>query len=232
MFLIKRTISTFAAHVLVKNYMKLKRMNLMKPLTRKIMNFSLKLIIIRTLRILDKSRMRTLTGHSTLEWDSCFIFIETNNNQNSAHIRQIKNENSDWSLYPWMGFLFHRKLIPEINVTLFLWQFWKSLILNPNYFQWTYSYPHIINLKFSYLECSLTLKHKNNHFDVLFIVVDSKSIPILGLSNSESLNLIKHISAVNASDEQFLSEFFFIVLDNLTPVITPVRKISLALKPE
>ena len=153
------------------------------------------------------------------------FFIETNNNQNSAHIRQIKNENSDWSLYPWMGFLFHRKLIPEINVTLFLWQFWKSLILNPNYFQWTYSYPHIINLKFSYLECSLTLKHKNNHFDVLFIVVDSKSIPILGLSNSESLNLIKHISAVNASDEQFLSEFFFIVLEKqeLSKILTILK---------
>ena len=97
------------------------------------------------------------------------------------------------------------------------------------------------------MECSLTLKHKNNHFDVLFIVVDLKSIPILGLSNSESLNLIKHISAVNASDEQFLSEFFFYcfgetgtlkntnhieIKDNLTPVITPVRKISLALKPK
>ena len=40
-----------------------------------------------------------------------------------------------------------------------------------------------------------------DHFDVSFIVVDSKSIPILGLSTSESLNLIKRISTVNVYDE-------------------------------
>ena len=45
------------------------------------------------------------------------------------------------------------------------------------------------------------------NFDVSFTVVDSKSVPILGLATSESLNLIKRISAVNVSDEQFLSEF-------------------------
>ena len=45
------------------------------------------------------------------------------------------------------------------------------------------------------------------NFDVSFTVVDSKSVPILGLATSESLNLIKPISAVNVSDEQFLSEF-------------------------
>ena len=41
--------------------------------------------------------------------------------------------------------------------------------------------------------------HKKDHFDVLFIAVDSKSAPILGLSTSESLNLIKNISAIKAS---------------------------------
>ena len=56
-------------------------------------------------------------------------------------------------------------------------------------------------------KCSLTLKHKKDHFDVLFIVVNSKSVSILGLATCESLNLIKRISAVNVSDEQFLSEF-------------------------
>ena len=45
------------------------------------------------------------------------------------------------------------------------------------------------------------------NFDVSFTVVDSKSVPILGLATSESLNLIKRISAVNKSDELFLSEF-------------------------
>ena len=39
MFAIKRTISKFAAHMLVRKYMKLKRKNLMNPLTRTIINF-------------------------------------------------------------------------------------------------------------------------------------------------------------------------------------------------
>ena len=69
---------------------------------------------------------------------------------------------------------------------------------------------------------------------------------ILGLATSESLNLIKHISAVIVSDEQFLSEFsdcfgeigtpknthHIGIKDNVTPVVTPVRKIPLALKPK
>ena len=47
------------------------------------------------------------------------------------------------------------------------------------------------NSKVSVLgKCSLTLKHKKDYFDVSFIAVDSFS----------SLNLIKHISAVNVSD--------------------------------
>ena len=58
--------------------------------------------------------------------------------------------------------------------------------------------------------------------------------------------MIKRISAVNVSDEQFLSEFsdrfekigtlknthHFEITDNITPVVTPVRKIPLALKPK
>ena len=62
MFAIKRIISKFAAHVLVKKYMKLKRMNLMNPPTRAIMIFLLKLLIFRTAHILTKSRMKTLIG--------------------------------------------------------------------------------------------------------------------------------------------------------------------------
>ena len=72
------------------------------------------------------------------------------------------------------------------------------------------------------------------NFDVSFIVVDSKSVPVLGLATSESLNLIKRISAVNVSDEQFLSEFSYCfreigtlknthhlqIKDNVTPVVT------------
>ena len=77
-------------------------------------------------------------------------------------------------------------------------------------------------------------------------MVDSKSVSILGLATSESLNLVKHISAVIVSDEQFLSEFsdcfgeigtpenthHIGIKDNVTPMVTPVRKIPLALKPK
>ena len=71
-------------------------------------------------------------------------------------------------------------------------------------------------------------------------------MPILGLATSESLNLIKRISAINVSGEQFLSEFsdcfgeigtlknthHIEIKDNVTPVVTPVRKMPLALKPK
>ena len=91
---------------------------------------------------------------------------------------------------------------------------------------------------------SFTIKHKKGHFDVSFIVVNSKSVPILGLATSESLNLIKRISAVNKSNEQFLSEFsdcfgeirtlknthHIEIKDNVTPVVIPVRKILFILK--
>ena len=83
-------------------------------------------------------------------------------------------------------------------------------------------------------ECSFTLKHKKGHFDVSFIGGDSKSVPSLGLTTSESLNLIKRISAINVNDEQYLSEFsdcfgeietlknthHIEIKDNLTDVIT------------
>ena len=71
-------------------------------------------------------------------------------------------------------------------------------------------------------------------------------MPILRLATSESLNLIKRISTVNVSDEQFLSEFsdcfeeigtlknthHIEIKDNITPVVTLVRKILIALKPK
>ena len=71
-------------------------------------------------------------------------------------------------------------------------------------------------------------------------------MPILGLATSKSLNLIKHISAINVSGEQFLSEFsdYFgeigtlknthniKIKDNVTPVVTTVRKIPVTLKPK
>ena len=103
-----------------------------------------------------------------------------------------------------MEFLFHTKLILEISVTVIPLIILKKFDPEPDLCP--------ANIKLSAKiplpeKCSLSLKHKKEHFDVSCIIVDSKSVPILGLATSESLNLIKRISAVNKSDELFLSEF-------------------------
>ena len=62
MFAIKGTILKFAAHVLLKKYMKLKKTNLRNTPTRAIMNFLLKLLVFRILHVLTKLRMKILIG--------------------------------------------------------------------------------------------------------------------------------------------------------------------------
>ena len=147
-----------------------------------------------------------------------------------------------------MEFLFHTKLILELNVTLFLWQFKKKSDPELNICPMKIKLSAYNNSKILVLgKCSFTIKHKKGHYcDVSFIVVDSKSVPVLGLATSESLNLIKRISVVNVSNEQFLSEFsdcfgeiktlknthHIEIKDNVTTVVIPVRKIPFALKPK
>ena len=141
-----------------------------------------------------------------------------------------------------MGFLFHAKLIAaQCNVIplTILKKFDPEPDLCPlNMKLSTYDNSKIPSLE----KCLLSQKHKKDHFDVSFIVFDS--LVVIGLATSESLNLIKHISAVNVRDEQFLSEFsdclgeietlkntlHIAIKDNVTPVVTPVRKILIALK--
>ena len=85
-----------------------------------------------------------------------------------------------------MAFLFHTKLIPELNVTVFLWQFWKKIDPESDLCPLNIQLSAYNNSKIPLLgKCSLTLKHKKDHFDVYFIVVDSKCVPILGLTKSK-----------------------------------------------
>ena len=175
MFAIKRTISKFAAHVLVKKHMKLKRTNLMNPPTIVIMIF----------------------------------FIENVNIQDSAHINQIKNENSDLSIFlSSNGISVSYKIDTRAQCNVIPLTVLKMFDPESDLCPVNIKLSACNNSKISVLgKCSLTLKHKKDHFDVSFIVVNSKSVSILGLATCESLNLIKRISAVNVSDEQFLSEF-------------------------
>ena len=92
----------------------------------------------------------------------------------------------------------------------------------------------------------MTLAHKNNSLKVSFTVVDSDSVPILGLKTSKHLQLIKRICRIETNKEMFFSEFHdcfgeigtlntthhIEVKDNVKPVVTPVRNVPHALKPK
>ena len=96
-------------------------------------------------------------------------------------------------------------------------------------------------------KCIGKLKLKDR--TVLFIVVDSDSVPILGLNTSVKLNLIKHTYQISKDvqfttpiQEEFSGCFGEIgclprvhhieIRDDVKPVITPVRKVPFALKPK
>ena len=135
------------------------------------------------------------------------FFIGAVNIHNSARINQIKNENFDWSItLPSNGISVSYKIDTGDQCNAIPLTILKKFDPEPDLY--------LVNIKLSAYNNSkilvlgkysiTTLKHKKDHFDVSFIVVDSISVPILGLATSKSLNLIKCISAVN---EQFLSEF-------------------------
>ena len=63
---IKRTISKFATHVLVKKYMKLKRTTLMNPLTRVIMTFFFETVDIQNSAHINQIKNENLTWSITL----------------------------------------------------------------------------------------------------------------------------------------------------------------------
>ena len=98
-------------------------------------------------------------------------------------------------------------------------------------------------------KCIGKLKLKDRTVNVLFIVVDSDSVPILGLNTSVKLNLINQTYQISMNaqfttpiQEEFSDCFGEIgclprvhhieIRDDVKPVITPVRKVRFALKPK
>ena len=160
--------------------------------------------VTKKVREIEKDESEEHSDQSDYE-----LFMGTVSIQDSAYINQIKNENSDLSItLPSNGIPFSYKIDTGAQCNVIPLAILKKFDLEPdlcpkNIKLFAYNNSKILVLG----ECSLTLKHKKDHFDVSFIVVDSKSVPILGLATSESLNLIKRISTINVSDEQFLSEF-------------------------
>ena len=88
------------------------------------------------------------------------------------------------------------------------------------------------------------VKHKNRTVGVLFIVADTISPPILGLTTSENLNLIKKVLKIDTTEIDFLAEYsdclgqigclpgmhHIVVKDNMTPVIHVPRRVPVALR--
>ena len=98
--------------------------------------------------------------------------------------------------------------------------------------------------------CIVRISHKKNRdIPVMFIVADTSSPPILGLSTCENLNLIKRVMTVKSKEEQlpdFISDFdscfgelgtlpkvHKIVIDpSVPPVVHPPRRVPIALQPK
>ena len=98
--------------------------------------------------------------------------------------------------------------------------------------------------------CIVRITHKKNcDVPVMFIVAETSSPPILGLSTCENLNLIKRVMVVRSKEKQlpsFISEFencfgqlgtlqkvHKIVLDpSVPPVVHPPRRVPIAIQPK
>ena len=95
-------------------------------------------------------------------------------------------------------------------------------------------------------KCIARIKHKGQTTPILFIVVDSDSIPILGLNTCDKLNLIKKVYQIShdVNSDSIQDEFsdcfgeigclnkihHIEIRDDVKPVVVPVRKIPYALK--
>ncbi len=98
--------------------------------------------------------------------------------------------------------------------------------------------------------CIARIAHKKSRdVPVMFVVAETSSPPILGLSTCENLNLIKRVMMVKSKEENvpsFMSEFDYCfgeldtlpkvhkitVNPNVPPVVDPPRRVPIALQPK
>jgi hypothetical protein len=98
-------------------------------------------------------------------------------------------------------------------------------------------------------KCIARVKHRGELIPILFVVVDSDSVPLLGLNTCDKLNLIKQVYEISEDvqchsslKEEFSDCFGEIgclkkthhieLRDDIKPVVVPVRKVPFALKPK
>ena len=107
------------------------------------------------------------------------FFIKTVHIQDSAHINLINNENSDLSVtLPSNAIPVSNKIDAGAQCNIIPLTILKKSDPEPDICPVNLKLSAYNNSKIPVLgKCSLTLKHKKDHFDVSFIVVDSKSIP-------------------------------------------------------
>ena len=176
------------------------------------------------------------------------FFVETIIIQDPLNINEIKNESSVWSVtLTSNGLPISYKIDTGTQGNIVPLKIYQKFNPQPDL--------HPVNLKLSAYnnsnipmisKCSLTLEHKNKLFNVSFLVVDTKSVPILALQLCENLKLIKHIYSVKLKENLFLSEFLdcfgeigtlnkihhIEIKENFTPFATHVRQIPHSLKPK
>ena len=126
------------------------------------------------------------------------FFVETISSQDPLIINKIKNS-SVWSITLTSNRLpvsYKIDTDTQCNVVPFL-KIYQKFNPQPDL--------HPVNLKLSAYsnseipvigKCSLTLEHKSKLFNMLFLVVNTKSLSILGLESCKNLKLIKHICSI------------------------------------
>ena len=162
------------------------------------------------------------------------------NPENLANISQIKNELSDWNItLSSNGTRISYKIDAGAQCNVFPVKSLENISPKPHFQPVNVKLLAYNGSKIPVIgKCSLTLAHKNNSFKVSFIVVESNSVPILGLKTSKHLQLIKRICRIETSIEMYCfgeigtlnTTHHTEVKDNVKPVVTHVREVLHALK--